>query len=63
MSDKAEIQAERLHQLIIMAWGILAGIFMVVLFGVLFAIHLQLDRIETNSLIDDSYNSTVQALQ
>lgn len=37
--------------------------FIVVLFGVLFVLHLQLDRIETNSLVDDAYNSTVQALE
>lgn len=56
-------QAERLHQLILMGWGILAGMFIVVLFGVLFVLHLQLDRIETNSLADDAYNSTVHALE
>lgn len=53
---------ERLAQLVLMAWGILFGIFTVVLFGVLFVIHIQLDRIERNSLIDDAYRSTVEAL-
>ena len=58
MGDK-----ERLGQLVLMAWGIMFGIFCVVLFGVLFVIHVQLDRIERHNLIDDGYNSTVQALE
>jgi sensor domain CHASE-containing protein len=64
MSDQpVNYHAERLHQLVLMGWGILAGMFIVVLFGVLFVLHLQMDRIEKNALIDDSYNATVQALQ
>ena len=60
MSDKSE--AERLHQLVLMAWAILAGIFIVVIFGVLFTMHLQLDRIERTQLINDAYQSTVSAI-
>ena len=52
-------ETERLQQLIPMAWGILFGIFIVVLFGVMFVLHLQLDRIERNALIDDAYNAAV----
>ena len=52
-------ETERLKQLIPMAWGILFGIFIVVLFGVMFVLHLQLDRIERNALIDDAYNAAV----
>jgi hypothetical protein len=50
---------KRLQQLIPMAWGILFGIFIVVLFGVMFVLHLQLDRIERNALIDDAYNAAI----
>ena len=61
MSNNKE--SERLSQLVLMAWGILFGIFTVVLFGVLFVIHIQLDRIERNSLTDDAFRSTLQALE
>lgn len=52
-------ETERLQQLTLMAWGILFGIFIVVLFGVMFVLHLQLDRIERNALIDDAYNAAI----
>jgi hypothetical protein len=56
-------EKEKLTQLIIMAWGILFGIFVVVLFGMLFVINEHLHRIERHAIVDDSYRSTVEALE
>lgn len=58
-----DLQAERVYSLTLIAKGIMFGMAFIVIIAFLFAMHLQMDRIERNQLNDDAYRSTVQALE
>ncbi len=58
-----ELDSKNIQTLVVVSWSALLGAAFVVVVGFLFVIHCQLDRIERGRLIDDAYNSTVQALE